>query len=79
MSKSSEFNFFCSQYCSVNNQTVEEETAKVSDWSWVKPVRWIGFLALNLDRGFLTTLGLVRPWRVGMIWSVISEINQEKK
>ena len=40
---------------------------------------WIGFLAGNLERGFLTTLGLLLPDGGGICSSKISIINLLKK
>ncbi len=38
-----------------------------------------GFLEGNLERGFLTTLGLLLPCRGGSFWSKISWVSQLKK
>jgi len=37
------------------------------------------FLDGNFDRGFLTTRGLLLPWRGGIFWFRISSISQLKK
>jgi hypothetical protein len=52
---------------------------KIRGATRVEVVRWMGFLAENLERGFLTTRGLLRPWRGGICSPKISSMKREKK